>query len=137
MVFLKMMSGHSMTNPDQKDLFNVLDQQRQHQKQVDRVMYIVLPILAFLLSVICANMNWQSTIGTFVMLWIAFWAVGIKRQSIWLWLSFIAAYSLVDIYFSYSGQLPPSAVGRHMGTMLAFTGILGIGRPYFDRWLMK
>lgn len=126
-----------MTNPDQKDLFNVLDQQRQHQKQVDRVMYIVLPILAFLLSVICANMNWQSTIGTFVMLWIAFWAVGIKRQSIWLWLSFIAAYSLVDIYFSYSGQLPPSAVGRHMGTMLAFAGILGIGRPYFDRWLMK
>lgn len=126
-----------MTNPDQKDLFNVLDQQRQHQKQVDRVMYIVLPILAFLLSVICANMNWQSTVGTFVMLLIAFLAVGIKRQSIWLWLSFIAAYSLVDIYFSYSGQLPPSAVGRHMGTMLTFTGILGIGRPYFDRWLMK
>lgn len=126
-----------MTNPDQKDLFNVLDQQRQHQKQVDRVMYIVLPILAFLLSVICANMNWQSTIGTFIMLLIAFLAVGIKRQNLWLWLSFIAAYSLVDIYFSYSGHLPPSAVGRHMGTMLTFTGILGIGRPYFDRWLMR
>ena len=126
-----------MTNPDQKELFNVLNQQRQHQKQVDRVMYIVLPIMAFLLSVICANMNWQSTIGTFVILLIAFLAVGIKRQSTWLWLSFIAAYSLVDIYLSYSGQIPLSAVGRHMGTMLIFTGILGIGRPYFDRWLMK
>ncbi len=126
-----------MVNLDQKELFNVLDQQRQHQKQVDRVMYIVLPIMAFLLSVICANMNWQSTIGTFVMLLIAFWAVGIQRQNLWLWLFFVAAYSLVDIYFSYSGQLPPSAVGRHMGTMLIFTGIFGIGRPYFDRWLMK
>lgn len=126
-----------MTNPDQKELFNVLDQQRQHQKQVDRVLYIVLPIMAFLLSVICANMNWQSTIGTFLALLIAFFAVGIKRQNKALWLTIIAVYSLVDIYFSYAGQLPPSAVGRHMGTMLTFTGILAIGRPYFDRWLMK
>lgn len=126
-----------MTNPDQKELFNVLDQQRQHQKQVDRVMYIVLPIMAFLLSVICANMNWQSTVGTFVMLLIAFYAVGIKRQSTALWLTLITAYSLVDIYFSYSGQLIPSAIGRHTGTMLTFTGILGLARPYIDRWLMK
>lgn len=49
----------------------------------------------------------------------------------------VAVYSLVDIYLSYSGQLPIDAVGRQMGTMLTFVGILGIGRPYIDRWLMK
>lgn len=126
-----------MTNPDQTQLFEVLDLQRQHQKRVDRVMYIVLPIMAFLLSVICANLNWQSTLGTFLILLIAFYAVGIKRQRNWLWLTIITIYSLVDIYFSYHGQLPTSAIGRHAGTMLTFTGILGIGRSYFDRWLMK
>lgn len=129
-----------MTAPEQNQqhkLFDVLAQQKAHQQRVDRVLYLVLPIVAFLLSVICANYNWQSTLGTLFMLIIAFYAVGIRRWSLWIWLSIVAAYSLVDTYFSYQGQLPASAVGRHLGTMLAFTGILGISRPYIDRWLMK
>lgn len=126
-----------MTNSDQKKLFDVLELQKQHQKRVDRVLYIVLAIMAFLISVICANMNWQSTLGTLLVLIIAFIAVGIKRANKWIWLSIISVYSLVDIYFSYSGQLPSSAVGRHLGTMLTFTFIIATARPYIDRWLMK
>ncbi len=126
-----------MINPDQQQMFDVLAQQQLHQKRVDRVLKVVLPVVAFLISVICANMNWQSTLGTFVVLVIAFYAVGIRRMNLALWLAIVAAYSLADIYFSYQGHLPPSAVGRHLGTMLTFTGILGICRPYIDHWLMK
>ena len=126
-----------MVNPDQQQMFDVLAQQQLHQKRVDRVLKVVLPVVAFLISVICANMNWQSTLGTFVVLLIAFYAVGIRRMNLALWLAIVAAYSLADTYFSYQGNLPPSAVGRHLGTMLTFTGILGICRPYIDHWLMK
>lgn len=127
----------NLDQPDQNQFLDVLDQQKIHQRKVDRVLYIVLPVIAFLLCVMCANYNWQSTLGTFLMLLIAFIAVGIRRLNLRLWLVIVAVYSLVDIYLTYSGQLPIQAVGRQMGTMLSFVGILGIGRPYIDRWLMK
>ena len=126
-----------MANSDQKELFDVLDQQHVQQKKVDRVLYFVLPIVAFLICVICANLNWQSTLGTFLVLWIAFYAVGIKRTNLKLWLLFVTIYSLVDIYFSYHGTIPLQAVGRHAGTMMTLVGIVGISRPYIDRWFMK
>ncbi len=67
-----------MQQPDQKELFEVLEKQKKNQLQVDRIFKIVLPIVAFLLSVICANFNWQSTLGTFVILTVTFIAVGVK-----------------------------------------------------------
>lgn len=127
----------NLDQSDQNQFLDVLDQQKIHQRKVDRVLYIVLPVIAFLLCVMCANYNWQSTLGTFLMLLVAFIAVGIRRLNLRLWLVIVAVYSLVDIYLTYSGQLPIQAVGRQMGTMLSFVGILGIGRPYIDRWLMK
>jgi sorbitol-specific phosphotransferase system component IIBC len=59
-------------------MFDVLAQQRQHQVLVDRVLKVVLPIMAFLLSVICANLNWQSTLGTFVILTLHFMLLGLN-----------------------------------------------------------
>ena len=53
-----------MVAPEQNEMFDVLDKQRQHQRQVDRVLKIVLPIVAFLMAVICANMNIWSPIFT-------------------------------------------------------------------------
>ncbi|OTG67262.1 hypothetical protein [Acinetobacter silvestris] len=122
--------------PDQKIMLDILEKQRQQQRQIDRVLKIVLPITAFLLCVICANFNWQSTLGTFFVLVIAFYAVGIKQMNVYLWLAIIAAYCLIDIYLSY-GTIHLSALGRQMGTMLTFTGILGFGRPYIDQWFFK
>ena len=87
--------------PDQNELLEVLDKQRQQQTEIDRILKVVLPILAFLLCVICANYNWQSTLGTLIVLIVAFWAVGIKRMNLYLWLAIIAVYCLIDIYFSY------------------------------------
>ena len=122
--------------PDQNELLEVLDKQRQQQTEIDRILKVVLPILAFLLCVICANYNWQSTLGTLLVLVVAFWAVGIKRMNLYLWLAIIAVYSLIDIYFSY-GTIQPTALGRQMGTMLTFTGIVGLSRPYIDGWFIR
>ncbi|MCU4392203.1 hypothetical protein KTH73_15960 [Acinetobacter courvalinii] len=125
-----------MPQPDQKEMFEVLAQQRQHQQLVDRVLKIVLPIMAFLLSVICANLNWQSTLGTFVILTVAFYAVGIYRLTLWHWLMVIVLYAVADNYFSFNG-IDPTRLRFQLATMMVFVGIVGIGRPYIDRWLMK
>lgn len=121
---------------DQKELFETLEKQRQQQAEIDRILKIALPIMAFLLCVICANYNWQSTLGTLIVLTVAFIAVGIKRMNLYLWLGIIAVYCLIDIYFSY-GSIPPSALGRQMGTMLTFTAIVGYSRPYIDGWYIR
>ncbi|MDH0565510.1 hypothetical protein [Acinetobacter courvalinii] len=125
-----------MPQPDQKEMFEVLAQQRQHQQLVDRVLKIVLPIMAFLLSVICANLNWQSTLGTFVILTVAFYAVVIYRLTLWHWLTVIVLYAVADNYFSFNG-IDPTRLRFQLATMVVFVGIVGIGRPYIDRWLMK
>lgn len=125
-----------MVTPDDNNMFDVLEKQRQHQLQVDRVFKIVLPIVAFLLTVICSNMSIWSTLFTFIVLWIAFYAVGIKRLPIWHWVIVILIYALIDNILYY-GQFKQDGFSRHFGTMFIFLGIVGIGRPYFDRWLMK
>ncbi|WP_061526863.1 hypothetical protein, partial [Acinetobacter venetianus] len=121
-----------MQQQDHKEMFDVLAQQRQHQLLVDRVLKVVLPIVSFLLSVICANLNWQSTLGTFVILTIAFYAVGIYRLTLWHWLTVIAIYAVADNYFSFNG-IDPTRLRFQLATMLVFVGIVGIGRPYIDR----
>jgi len=125
-----------MQQPDQKELFEVLEKQKKNQLQVDLIFKIVLPIVAFLLSVICANLNWQSTLGTFIILTIAFIAVGVKRLPLWHSLIVITLYCLADNYLSY-GQLDLTHLRLQLGTMLVFVGMVGIGRPYVDRWLLK
>lgn len=125
-----------MSQQDQKEMFDVLAQQQQHQLLVNRVLKVVLPIMAFLLSVICANLNWQSTLGTFIILTIAFYAVGIKRLTLWHWLTVIVVYAVADNYFSFNG-IDPTRLRFQLATMVVFVGIVGIGRPYIDRWLMK
>lgn len=125
-----------MVSPEQKKMFDVLEKQQQHQRQVDRVLKIVLPVVAFLLTVICANMNVWSTILTFVVLWIAFYATAIKRFTLWHWVIVLVLYCLGDNLLSYSSFFLP-AFSRQFGTMFVFLGIFAIGRPYFDRWLMQ
>lgn len=125
-----------MVSPDQKEMFDVLEQQRQNQLQVDRVLKIVIPVTAFLLTVICANMNIWSTIFTFIMLWVAFYAVSIKRWPLWHWAIAIAVYCIIDNALSH-GAFKQSQFGLQFGAMFIFLGIFGVGRRYFDRWLMK
>ena len=122
--------------PDQNELFEVLEKQRHQQAEIDRILKIVLPILAFLLCVICANYNWQSTLGTLIVLVVAFFAVGIKRMNLYFWLAIIVVYCLIDIYFSY-GSIHPSTLSRQMSTMLTFTAIVGLSRPYIDGWYIR
>lgn len=125
-----------MVNPDQKEMLDVLERQRQMQLQVDRVLKIVLPIVAFLLSVISANMNLWSPLCSFIILWIAFYAVGIKRYALWHWLTILLVYCLIDNYLSY-GEFYRSGFNRQFISMFIFMGITGVGRRYFDRWWME
>jgi hypothetical protein len=125
-----------MINPDQEKMFDVLKKQRQHQLKVDRVLKIVLPIVAFLVATICANINAGSMLGTLIVLVAALWMVSIKRQPLGYWLVVILLYCLIDNYLSYD-RFYLSGFSRQFGTMFTFVGIFGIGRPYIDRWLMK
>ena len=125
-----------MASPDQKEMFDVLEIQHQHQRQVDRVLKIVLPVTAFLLAVIFGKMNICSTLGAPGLLIFAFWMVGVKPQKLKAVLVAVAAYCLIDNVLSF-GSFAFPAFSRQCGTMLTFVGILGIGRPYIDRWLMK
>lgn len=126
-----------MVHPDQQKMFDVLEKQKQHQAQVDRVLKIVLPITAFLLAMICANLNIPSTLATLVMMTVAFWMVGIKRQALWAWATVLAIYCLLDNLYSFKGSFQANAFLRQFGTMTTFLWIIGISRPYIDRWLMK
>lgn len=126
-----------MTNSEQQRMLDQLAEQKLRQKQVDRILKIVLPIVSFLITVICANLNWQSTLGTFIVFWLGLYAVGIWHLNIYYSMAAVAAYCLIDIYFSFNGTLPIQAVGRQMGTLLTFMLILGLSRPYIDRWMIK
>lgn len=125
-----------MVTPDQKEMLDVLDKQRQHQRKVDGILKIVLPIVGFLLAMICANMNIASTVGTLVLMILAFWMVGIGRQTLWKWATALAIYCVIDNLYSY-GSFNINAFARQFGTMTTFLWIIGISRPYIDRWLMK
>lgn len=125
-----------MAQPDQEEMFDILEMQHKNQVRVDRAFKIVIPITAFLLCVICANFNIWSTIFTFVVLWISFYAVSIKRLSLGLWVAIICVYCLIDNILSYSSFKNPSFI-RQFGTMFIFLGIFGVGRPYIDRWFLK
>ena len=125
-----------MPSSDQQHLMDALEQQQHIQQRVDRVFKIVLPIMAFLLTVICANLNVWSTVCTLVALVISFWMVGIKRQSLMLWVTVLLVYCLVDNLLSY-GNFNVSGFSRQFGTSMIFLGIIGIGRPYIERWFVK
>src|SRR5690606_36637838 len=125
-----------MVSPDQQKMLDVLEKQRLHQLRVDRVLKIVLPIVGFLLSVMCANLNRLSLIFTIVISITALWMVGIKRQALWIWTTVVVLYCLLDNFYSF-GSFDLKRYLYQFGSITTFIWIMGIGRPYIDRWLMK
>ena len=125
-----------MVSPDQQIMLDVLEKQRLHQLKVDRVLKIVLPIVGFLLAVMCANFNRLSLIFTIVISIVALWMVGIKRQALWIWTTVVALYCVLDNLYSF-GSFDLKRYIYQFGSITTFIWIMGIGRPYIDRWLMK
>lgn len=125
-----------MVSPDQQKMLDILEKQRLHQLRVDRVLKIVLPIVGFLLSVMCANLNRLSLIFTIVISITALWMVGIKRQALWIWTTVVALYCVLDNFYSF-GSFDLKRYLYQFGSITTFIWIMGIGRPYIDRWLMK
>lgn len=125
-----------MNNQDQKALLDALSRQEATQKKVNKMLMIVLPIIGFMVCVMCANMSWQSTVGTFVMLTTALLAVGIKRWPIFIWLFLIAVYCLADNVLTY-GTFATRPLQIQMGTMMVFTVITHMARPYLERLMTE
>lgn len=118
------------------ELQQALDRQQQYARQVDRILWVVLPILAFVLTVIIANWNIASTIGTFLMLMVAFVAVGIKRKPL-AWVVVAAViYCLIDNYLSYGQQLNIVGLRRQLLCSILFIMIIGLFRPLAERSLI-
>ncbi|WP_407303132.1 hypothetical protein [Acinetobacter sp.] len=125
-----------MVNPDQQKMLDVLEKQCLHQLRVDRVLKMVLPIVGFLLAVMCANFNRLSLIFTIVISIIALCMVGIKRQALWIWTTVVAVYCVLDNLYSFD-SFDSKRYLYQFGSITTFIWIMGIGRPYIDRWLMK
>lgn len=119
------------------ELHKALEQHQQQAKGVDRILWVVLPILSFLLSAIFANWNIWSFLGTFIVLTTAFVAVGIKRKSLALTLIGILFYCLLDNYLSYKYQFSVEGLKRQLMCMILFTAIIGLMRPLVDRALIN
>ena len=122
-----------MLSPDQKEMFEHLEQQQQAQRQVDKILKVVLPIMAFLLTSICANLNITSTLCTLVITVLAYWMVGIRRHVLWHWATALVVYCFIDNLYSF-GSFNLNAYARQTGTLLIFLWIIGVSRPYIDRW---
>ena len=122
-----------MLSPDQKEMFEHLEQQQQAQRQVDKILKVVLPIMAFLLTSICANLNITSTVCTLVITVLAYWMVGIRRHVLWHWATALVVYCFIDNLYSF-GSFNLNAYARQTGTLLIFLWIIGVSRPYIDRW---
>ncbi|MBF7688287.1 hypothetical protein [Acinetobacter rathckeae] len=125
-----------MSKQDQDELLIALAQHSNAQKKLDRILYIVLPIMAFLISVICANLNWQSTVATFVVLTIALIAVGIKRLPLLLCMIVVLLYCLLDNFFSY-GTFAMTPFKMQAGTMISFMVIIHFARPRLDQLMQN
>lgn len=123
--------------PKQNQLHDALDKQQKLSRDIDRILWFVLPILALILSTIFANWNILSTIGTAFVLTIAFVAVGIKRKSLTVTLALTLLYCLVDNYFSYSMSFNITGLRRQLLSMLLFIAIIGLVRPMGERALLK
>lgn len=121
---------------EQQQLDNALKLHEETDQQINRAFKIVLPIIAFLIAAIAANMPIYSFIATFVMSTVAFLAVGIKKHNILAWVAVLASYAIIDNLLSY-GTLNPSGLSRHLGTMLIFLALIHYMRPFFGKWVVR
>ncbi|MBF7681770.1 hypothetical protein I2F27_00255 [Acinetobacter sp. B5B] len=121
-----------MSKQSQDELLHALKQHNNTQKKLDRILYIVLPIVSFLISMICANLNWQSTLATFLILSVALIAVSIKRLPLLIGMIIVAVYCVIDNIFSY-GTFKLSPFKMQAGTMISFMVIIYFARPRLDQ----
>ncbi|MDO4223382.1 MAG: hypothetical protein Q4D05_05050 [Acinetobacter sp.] len=108
----------------------------QAVQDVNRIFYWLLPIIAFFLTVIIANFNFYSTLGTFIIAIVAFYAVGIWRHNVLLWVAILCAYTIGDNILSY-GMLNMDKLPLHLGSLLIFLAIIHVTRPFLNKWMLN
>lgn len=121
----------------QEALEQALAAQQKHSQQLERILWYVLPILAISLSVVFANWNIWSTIGTALVLCVSFVMVGIKKKSLTITLAVVLLYCLVDNYLSYGMQFNVGGLKRQILSMILFISLIGLSRPMFERAMMN
>lgn len=98
-------------------------------KDLNRILWISLPILSALLALILSNYNFYSTIFSFIMLTAAFIAVGIYRFNLPVVLIASLLYILIDNYLCYGQTINITGLKRQL-IMLAFIIIVDVGRSF-------
>lgn len=121
---------------DEQQLDMALKMYEATEKEINRAFILIVPIMAFLIGVIAANMTLWSPIATFVMCTIAFLAVGVRKQNLLVWVAVLSIYAIIDNILTYS-TFNPSALPRHLGTMLIFLAIIHFTRPFLGQWVVR
>lgn len=124
-------------NNQPNPLSDILEHHQQIDRNINRILWIFLPILALTLSMIIANWNIWSTIGTFVMLLICLIGVGIKRWSLFVVLAACSLYCFIDNYWSYQQQFNSVGLKRQWWCSLLFISIISLSRPAVERYLKR
>lgn len=124
------------SNLAQEQLDQALALHEQTEQELKKAFKIVLPIVAFLIGVIAANMTLWSPIATFIICTIAFLAVGIRQQNLLIWVTVLSVYAIIDNLLTYP-SFNPSALPRHLGTMLIFLAIIHFTRPFIGQWVTR
>ncbi|KAA8732148.1 hypothetical protein F4V57_11045 [Acinetobacter qingfengensis] len=126
-----------MSHPDpDRELQQALEKRQKNIHELNRILWVVLPTLALLISMIVANYNIWSTLFSFIVLSTAFILVGIKQKNLSLVLVLTLIYCLIDNYLSYQYQLNSSGLKRQL-LMLLFITIIGLGRNFADRAMLN
>lgn len=117
------------------ELQQALALHQQASKHIDRILTGVVVVIAFLLCVVVANYNWISTVMTFIMGSLAFYAVGVRKQNILMWVSILSVYVIVDNLLSHP-QFNVQRFPIHLGGLLIFLTIIHVTRPFLDKWMI-
>lgn len=120
----------------QQELEQALDLHQKAIQYINRILTAVVLVIAFLLCVVVANYNWLSTVMTFIMASLAFYAVGVRKQNILIWIAILTTYVLTDNSLSHE-QFNINRFPIHLGGLLIFLTIIYISRPFLDQWMIN
>lgn len=109
----------------------------QANRYINRIVTGVGIVIAFLLCLIVANYNWQSTLATFAIASVAFYAVGAKKQNILMWVAILSIYVMTDNYLSHGQQFNMNRFPLHLGSLLIFLAIIHVTRPFLEKWMIN
>lgn len=117
------------------DLNSALLEAEKRQKLLDKLTWGGALFFALFVSVVAANHNIWSLLATFIVASMLFVLASIYRISLGWLLAAIAGFCLLDNYLSHQQQFHQQHFLMQFATLLIFTAIFGLSRPYLYKLL--